>query len=381
MTVRLNADATERLDATFAARAAASREPRIPLDDAVRDPMTSLDLEDLGLEVDIPAEQITALLEERAQATTQVLATVDRLTADLTVFRPQVPASLPAAVSGTLVNPDGSPAGQVRVRALEPTGVATAGDSSTFSLVLPWPNPEALTDGRGAFRLALPPRPLPDAGLVLLVVGGNRAVEVALRRTDLVAGDGALGVLPLDVVVSPLPRSVLSQLGDVVRPTSDEDVLDNPELFAEPAPVITLGDADCAVSFRSNSGVIDRFGYSMLVRLVGADPERTAPRDPGGPRRQALPALGLLRGPDAVRPRAPPHRRDGGPRVVGARGPRARRVTDRRGGVPRRRAARPALGPQGGDARDRLRREDAPAVDPERDVARRPRVLPAAGSG
>jgi hypothetical protein len=112
---------------------------------------------------------------------------------------------------------------------------------------------------------------LPDDGLTLLVRGGNRSTELQLRRLDLIAGDGSLGVLPLDVAVTPMPRSVLAQLSDVVRPTSDEDVLENPEVFAEPAPVITLGDRDCAVSFRSNSGVIDKFGYSMLVRLVAPE--------------------------------------------------------------------------------------------------------------
>ena len=271
MTVRLSPAAAERLDAVEAVRAAAGRDPRGPLDDAVASPMTSLDLEDLGLEVEIAPEQLTALLEQRAVATTQVLTTVDRITVDLDRFRPLVPVSLPAAINGTLLNPDGSPAAQVRVRALEPSGVATTGSQETFSLTLPWPNPEVITDSRGGFRLALPPRLLPDDGLTLLVLGGNRSVDVQLRRVDLVAGDGALGVLPLDSAVAPLPRSVLAQLGDVVRPTSDEDVLANPDVFAEPAPVITLGDADCAVSFQSNSGVIDKFGYSMLVRLVAPE--------------------------------------------------------------------------------------------------------------
>ena len=271
MTVRLSPAAAERLDAAEAVRAAAVRESRGPLDDAVAAPMTSLDLEDLGLEVDISPEQLTTLLEQRAVATTQVLTTVDRITVDLDRFRPLVPVSLPGSVNGTLLNPDGSPAAQVRVRALEPTGVATTGSQETFSLTLPWPNPEVITDSRGGFRLALPPRLLPDDGLTLLVLGGNRSVEVQLRRVDLVAGDGALGVLPLDAAVAPLPRSVLAQLGDVVRPTSDEDVLQNPDVFAEPAPVITLGDSDCAVSFQSNSGVIDKFGYSMLVRLVAPE--------------------------------------------------------------------------------------------------------------
>lgn len=268
MTVRLSPAATERLAASDAARMEKVRDPAGPFEDTVRAPTTSLDLEDLGLEIEVGAEQIGELLAERARATTQVLATVDRIAVDLDRFRPEVPASLPTQISGRLVNPDGSPAAQVRVRALEPSGPATTSGGQTFELALPWPNPEALTDARGAFRMALPPRPLPDDGLQLLVVGGNRAVEHPLRRIDLIAGDGALGVLPLDVAVTPLPRSVVAQLGEVVRATSVDDVLDNPELYAEPAPVITLGEGDCGVGFRSNAGVIDRFGYSMLVRLV-----------------------------------------------------------------------------------------------------------------
>ncbi len=270
MTVRLSPAAAERLDAAASQRTRIGKEPGGILDGSV-DSVASLDLEDLGLEVEISSEQLADLLEQRAGATTQVLTTVDRITTDLDFYRPLVPTPLPPSINGRLLNPDGSPAAQVRVRALEPTGVATTGSQETFELTLSWPNPEVLTDTRGAFRLALPPRPLPDAGLTLLVVGGNRSVELQLRRIDLLAGDGALGVLPLDASVAPLPRSVLAQLGDVVRPTSDEDVLDNPEIFAEPAPVITLGDGDCAVNFRSNSGVIDRFGYSMLVRLVAPE--------------------------------------------------------------------------------------------------------------
>jgi hypothetical protein len=271
MTVRLSPAAAERLDAAESERVREGRESRGPLDDAVATPVTSLDLEDLGLEVEISSDQLTALLEQRALATTQVLATVDRIAVDLDRFKPMVPASLPSSINGKILNPDGSPAADVRVRALEPTGVATAGNSETYSLTLPWPNPEVLTDARGGFRLALPPRPLPDDGLTLLVHGSNRVVELQLRRLDLIAGDGSLGVLPLDVAVTPLPRSVLAQLGAIVLPTSDDDVLEHPETFAEPAPVITLGDGDCSVSFRSNSGVIDKFRYSMLVRLVAPE--------------------------------------------------------------------------------------------------------------
>ena len=131
-----------------------------------------------------------------------------------------------------------------------------------------WPNPEQKTDRRGAFRLTLPPRPVPDDGLKLVITGSNRILEVGIRRADLIAGNGSLGILPLDQAVEPLPQSIVAQLGDVVLPTSEADLLANPSEFSNPVPVLTLGDGDCAKSFRSNSGVIDRFRYSMLVRLI-----------------------------------------------------------------------------------------------------------------
>lgn len=240
------------------------------LDDWVAQPVLSLDLEDLGLDVQVDKEQIAALVERRLQSVAQVFTTLDGIKSDLKTFLPAVPESLPPSVSGRLVNPDGSDAAYVSVRALEPTSPTT---TSTGKLTpkLPWPNPEAKTDRRGAFRLALPPRLIPDSGIKLMVVGGNRTLELGLRRNDLIAGNGTLGTLPLDQQLEPLPRSALSRLGDVVIPTGENDTLAHPDEFADPVPVMTLGEGDCARSFRSNSGVIDRFRYSMLVRLVAPD--------------------------------------------------------------------------------------------------------------
>lgn len=242
----------------------------------VRNPVDSLDLEDLGLDIEVSSAQLSALLDRRLESVTQVFSTVDFLSKDLTLYKPQVPENLPPVLTGRLVNPDGTAAAGVRVSANQPAGDTTTPDGSTFAPTLPWPNPEALTDQRGGFRLSLPPRPIPDSGLGLTVTGGNRVVEYALRRTDLVAGNGVLGLLPLDAAVTPLVRSVLSQLKDVIVPTGDDDLISDPAEFAAPVPVLTLGQGDCARSFRSNSGVIDKFGFSMLVRLVA--PELSARR-------------------------------------------------------------------------------------------------------
>jgi hypothetical protein len=254
------------------AAAAAARQPEnlsrfdSVLDDHITAPVRSLDLEDLGLEVQISDEQFADLVKERQNAVSRVFTTLDLVSKDLTAYIPLVPETFPTAISGRLVNPDGTPAAHVSVRALEPTTTTTT-TAGTFGLTLPWPNPEARTDGRGAFRLSLPPRPIPDKGLTLLVLGSNRRVELELRRLDLIAGNGTLGSLPLDLRVEPLPRSVVAELGDVV-PTSEEDVERHPDEFAQPATTFKLGEGDCGQAFRSNTGAVEKFRYSMLVRLV-----------------------------------------------------------------------------------------------------------------
>ncbi len=282
--VRVSLDDARRRDffATAAvssaiAEAAAGRR-RVTVDDfkaavdrvgAGRGIVPSLDLEDLGLNVQIDTEEIQALFTDRVDAVTRIFRTVDFLGKDLGELVPIVPPSFPPTIAGRLVNPDGADAANVSVTALEPelTGELTQR--------LPWPNPETKTDARGAFQLSLPPLPVPETGLTLRVRGANRTVELALRRIDLVGG-GKLGTLPVELEVTPLPRSIVAQLGDVLLPTTDDDPLEHPEDFAAPAHPITLGEGDCARSFRSNAGVIDRFGYAMLIRLVA--PQLSAKR-------------------------------------------------------------------------------------------------------
>jgi len=231
-------------------------------DDRVPNPTRSLDLEDLGLEISVTSEHLAAIVSDRVRSISQVYSTLDVIKTHLDEFFPAVPEILPGELTGRLLNPDGTDAQYVSVRALEPASIAAAGFDA------PWTNPETTTDARGAFLLRLPPRPVGDNGLALAVTGANRSTEVTLRRTDLIAGNGKLGVIPLDVALTPLPRSVVARLGDIVLPTGEDDLLENPAAFATPSPVITLGDEDCAKSFRSNVGVVDRYRYSVLIRLI-----------------------------------------------------------------------------------------------------------------
>ena len=101
--------------------------------------------------------------------------------------------------------------------------------------------------------------------LQLRVQGAHQSVVIPVRAVDLEIGK--LGIVALPIQITPLPHSIVGSLIDLV-PTSAEDVEENPDEFAAPAPSLTLGEGDCAKFFRSNSGVIDRFRYSVLIRLV-----------------------------------------------------------------------------------------------------------------
>ena len=206
-----------------------------------------MDLEDAGLRVEVSQAQLGSLLQERLQSVTHVYSTLTMVGKDLVDFFPKVPEILPPTISGRLLNPDGSPAAFVSVQADEPT--PDAGDPTA-----PWPTPQTTTDRRGAYQLGLPPRPVPTSGLTLLVQGSNRTTDVVVRRSDPVASRGSLGVQPLDEAVEPLPTSITSQLGDVVVPTGESDVLADPAAFADPVPVLTLGEGDCVVPFGPTPG-------------------------------------------------------------------------------------------------------------------------------
>ena len=142
---------------------------RIP-DDIGIQAVPSLDLEDLGLQVDIGAAQIKAVIEDRLTAAAQVFTTLDHVKKDLVLYIPQVPEQLPAAITGRFVNPDGSPAALVSVRALAPDGPSTTTSG-------PEPAAAALDQPRDADRL---PRGVP----------ARAAVAPAARLRAAAAADG-----------------------------------------------------------------------------------------------------------------------------------------------------------------------------------------------
>lgn len=215
------------------------------------------------LKFELKPQQVVELIRGRLQATQRVHATLQHLGKDLKDFFPTVHDVLPPRLQGRLVNPDGGPAAGVSV-SLHPVHGGNGADRYARPV---------RTDRSGAFSLKPEPVPIPDDGLVLSAQAGDRRVDIPLRKVDLL--DMKLGTFPLDIslffppAVIPGGATFLDGLPDKL-PASDGDVDDNPGDYTTPAPGMTLGcgDSECARYFQSNSGVIDRFSFGVMVRLI-----------------------------------------------------------------------------------------------------------------
>ncbi len=201
-----------------------------------------------------PEEAREAALELERQNLFAVDRQLKALADDLRGVLDERPPSLPRVLEGRLHNADGTPARKLEVTIEAPEGV----EAST------WTPPRAVTDARGHFALSLPRVAIPDAPLVLHVANRVHSEDVTLRRADVLAGNA--GIIVLESRFEP-EAGLLDRL-DASLPSLPEDVDANPEDFAELPSPITLGEGDCAASFRSNAGAIDRFRYNALIRLV-----------------------------------------------------------------------------------------------------------------
>ena len=221
------------------------------------------------IHVQVPREALHDLIQQKQAAITHVYKTLDAVHQDMRKggFLQNVPEAMPGMIDGVLLNPDGTPARNVSVQALEPVYTREEQDANGALKDLRWAVPQDVTDARGGFRLNLSAAPLPLNGLSLRVMGGNGALEMQVRRV--VLSEARLGNLVLLQALHPL--SVVAQLKGIqsdILATSAKDVANQPGDFAAPAPQLTLGEGDCARYFRSNSGVIDQFRYSTLIRLI-----------------------------------------------------------------------------------------------------------------
>ena len=219
--------------------------------------------------LDIPDDAIADVIRQKSLAITHIYKTLDAINVDLKSYFPKVVPALPSQLTGIVLNPDGSPAAGLSVEAQAPKYTADEIKANPLLSTVQWPAPHDITDGRGGFRLQLPGVPVPADGLVLKLRGAQDSDLAIIKRVLLVDGDAGTQILTRPL--APLTTSVVSQLKGIqsdILANSAKDVDTKPDQFATPAPRLTLGQGDCARVFRSNSGVIDRFRYSTLIRLV-----------------------------------------------------------------------------------------------------------------
>lgn len=122
-------------------------------------------------------------------------------------------------------------------------------------------------DSDGMFRLLVPARtPFPAEGLRLTVRGGNGRTEVAVGSAD-VADNGLIGDLQLTTTLTPLPKSIVASLLDLLPQHGYEAEGQRPPVVAD-FPDLTIGECGtCQSIYRSNAS-FDRFSYGVFVRLV-----------------------------------------------------------------------------------------------------------------
>jgi hypothetical protein len=198
----------------------------------------------------------TTLTPLRAAAVTKIYTAFDlvhRGLINIGTILQQSP--LPAVLLGLVEQPGGGPAVGVQVE-LAPSALGGTGDPV-------W----ALTDGAGHFQLTPPPGLLiPAGGLPLTVQGATARVTVTVAA-NLIASNGALGVIVLPQAVAPMPQSIIASLANIAGGLSGggQPV---PAPPAAAVPTVTLGeDNGCQLTYNGQAS-IDRFPYGVFYRLV-----------------------------------------------------------------------------------------------------------------
>lgn len=221
------------------------------------------------VQFEVPHTALHAVIEQKQIAITHIYKTLDVIHRDMNQYLVKVSDSLPDRLDGVLLNPDGNPAQSVTIQIPAPVYSAEEIANNPQLKTLAWAVPHTVTDVRGAFQINLPAASLPINGLTLHIQGGNGNADVAINRVQLL--EAHLGSLPLPKLLTPSATSIVAQLKGIqsdIMASSPKDVINNPADFAAPAPQLQLGEGDCGRFFRSNNGVIDRFRYSVLIRLI-----------------------------------------------------------------------------------------------------------------
>jgi hypothetical protein len=170
---------------------------------------------------------------------------------------------LPGSLHGTVRLPDGTPASQLAVSLL-PFVDATGASVQVTQM--------AITDGQGQFTLAgLPAVKVTDKTAITLQFRGGNGKERREFVIDSTNAAGILGDVQLQLGLTPLQKSVVASLRDVVG-AIEASLPDTPRPGTADQPItLQLGDGGCRLDFTHDLPV-ERHRWSVLVRLVEPRP-------------------------------------------------------------------------------------------------------------
>lgn len=166
---------------------------------------------------------------------------------------------LPPNLIGTLLLPDGTPARDisVSVRPIPRTGTTPAVVEKV-----------AVTDAGGRLALReIGTIEVEEGTNVTLAFRGANGTEERPLTLDQIGATGLLGEITLKLSLRPLPRSIVADLGEIVKGLTTAGQ-DKPKLGTPENPVqVRLGTEECPITFTHNPPE-ERYGYAVLVRLV-----------------------------------------------------------------------------------------------------------------
>jgi hypothetical protein len=225
----------------------------------IKDDRRTLPTQDLVAKVKA-ADLVTVAATQRISATHFYDGLV-RLRKDFIggIMLPPSGRVLPPNLIGILFLPDGTPARDISV------SVLAIPRKGTTPIVI---EKVALTDAGGHFALRdIGTLEVDEGSTVTLAFRGANGTEERPLTLDQIGISGLLGDITLKLSLRPLPRSVLADLGEIVKGLTKADP-SRPKLGTAEEPIqIRLGDKDCAIVFSHNLPE-ERYRYSVLVRLV-----------------------------------------------------------------------------------------------------------------
>ena len=197
----------------------------------------------------------TTLLMNRAHAATQFHLELAEASKQLGFLRTVVLVrTIPTTMMGRVLQPDGAPGARLQLEFQTPGLLPAQGRRLV------------VTDSEGDFALTVPAGVAFPEQISFTFRGSNKSAVVAVKASQ-IAANGFMGNILLPEIIEPLPVSIIASLENLL-PAQDSESIPVKPLPPAQIPQISVGEGgECLLTYRTDVSV-DRFPYSVFVRLV-----------------------------------------------------------------------------------------------------------------